>query len=257
MDSTNPEYDEGKAFLRARQFTEAATAFQKLVETNPDDAEAWQFLGAARSQTREWPSAVAAFRKAESLDSSVRNRYNLAVALKEGLGRNDEARLYLERALEQDPEHEPTKELLGQLVALTAAPQYDTRQAQAQLAYLDCLGAPVPTARMVLGTLVAVAVTVVACGLWFALRVFTGFGGPLVALGAGWLVGLLTAKACGRGGVTAARISGWVSGIFFVPLCVFFIVDAYMSGNILGLLLNILAIFVGISQAYRIAMTTE
>ena len=257
MDSTNPAYDEGKAFLRARQFTEAATAFQTLVETHPGDAEAWQFLGAARSQTREWPAAVAAFRKAESLDPSVRNRYNLAVALKEGLGRNDEARLYLERALDQDPEHAPTKELLGQLVAATAAPQYDTRQAQSQMARLDQQRAPVPSGRRALGILVAVVVSMVVCGLWFEIRIKTNFGGPLVALGAGWLVGLLTAKACGRGGLTAARISGWVSGIFFVPLCVFFIIDAYMRGNILGLLLNILAIFVGISQAYRIAMTTE
>jgi tetratricopeptide (TPR) repeat protein len=253
MDSTNPEYDEGKAFLRARQFTEAATAFQKLVETDPDDAEAWQFLGAARSQTREWPSAVAAFRKAESLDPSVRNRYNLAVALKEGLGRNDEARLYLERALEQDPEHAPTKELLRQLVALTTAPQYDTRQAQAQLVHLDRMGAPVPMARKLLGIFVAVVVAAVTCYVWTLLPV----GGPLIALGAGWIVGLLTAKACGRGGQTAARIAGWVAGLFFVPLCLLFSVVAYTSGNYLSLLLNIFAIFVGISQAYKIAMTTE
>ena len=91
MDVTNPEYEEGKAHLRAREFAEAAAAFQRLLATRPDDAEAWQFLGAARSQTREWPTAVAAFRKAAALDPSVRNRYNLAVALKEGLGRNDEA----------------------------------------------------------------------------------------------------------------------------------------------------------------------
>jgi tetratricopeptide (TPR) repeat protein len=253
MDSTNPEYDEGKAFLRARQFTEAAIAFQKLVETHPDDAEAWQFLGAARSQTREWPSAVAAFRKAESLDPSVRNRYNLAVALKEGLGRNDEARLYLERALEQDPGHAPSKELLGQLVAATAAPQYDARQAQSQMARLDYQSAPVPVGRKILAIVISLIVTVVTCIVWSLLPI----GGPLIALGAGWIVGLTTAKACGTGGLTAARIAGWVSGIFFVPLCVYFIAVAYANGNILSLLFNALAIYVGISQAYKIALTTD
>ena len=253
MDVTNPEYEEGKAHLRAREFAEAAAAFQRLLATRPDDAEAWQFLGAARSQTREWPTAVAAFRKAEALDPSVRNRYNLAVALKEGLGRNDEARLYLERALEQDPEHAPSKELLGQLVALINAPEFDARQAQTRRVQLDRQGSPVPAGRKALGILVAVVVAVVACVIWVQLPI----GGPLIALGSGWLVGIATAKTCGRGGQTPARIAGWVAGIFFVPLCGLFIYNAASHSNIISVLFNILAIPVGISQAYKIALNTE
>ena len=253
MDSTNSVYDEGKAHLRAKEFAEAAAAFQKLVTANPDDAEAWQFLGAARSQMREWPTAVNAFRKAEALESSVRNRYNLAVALKEGLGRNDEARLYLERALEQDPAHAPSKELLGELVAMTSAAAYDSRQVQAQVAVLERQGATLPTGRKALGILVAVVAAMVVCYIWTLLPI----GGPLIALCSGWLVGILTAKACGQGGRTPAQIAGWVAGIFFLPLCSLFVISALSRSDILGVLFNIIAIPVGISQAYKIALTTE
>ena len=252
MDEANVRYEVGKAHLRTREFVEAAAAFHRLVEADPDDAEAWQFLGAAQSQNKDWPAAISAFRKAEALDSSARNQYNLAVALSEGLGRHDEARLYVERALEKDPEHAPSKQLLAQLVARTMAPAYDARQAQTHIQQIERQRDPVPRARKFLGVFVAIVVSLIACGIWlvFPFRV-------LVAFGAGWLVGLLTAKACGRGGQTAARIAGWTSAVFFIPLCGRFLYLDALEGISLYLLLDLLAMYLSVSQAYKIAYNAD
>jgi tetratricopeptide (TPR) repeat protein len=253
MSEANVRYDIGKAHLRTKEFAKAVDAFQSLTEADPEDAEAWQFLGAAQSQNKSWPAAISAFRRAEALDPSARNQYNLAVALSEGLSRHDEARLYVERALEKDPEHAPSKQLHAQLVARTAAPDYDPRQAQTQIQQIERQRGPVPLGRKFLGIFVAVVISVIACVIWVNLPI----GGPLVGFGAGWLVGILTAKACGRGGQTAARIAGWTAGVFFVPLCCLFAYGAYYDGRIWSLVLSILAMFVAISQAYKIAFNTE
>nr|WP_309684795.1 hypothetical protein [Armatimonas sp.] len=252
MDETTVRYDVGKGHLRAKQFAEATAAFQSLVEADQGDAEAWQLLGASQSQEKNWVGASSAFRKAETLEPSARNRYNLAVALSEGLSRHDEARLYVERALEADPSHAPSKELLAQLVARTAAPEYDARQAQVQIQQIERQRGPVPLARKFLGVFVATLVSIVACVIWwiFPFRV-------LVAFGAGWLVGLLTAKTCGRGGQTAARISGWTSAVFFIPLCGWFLYHDALQGNTWNILLDILAMYLSVSQSYKIALNTE
>lgn len=254
MDETNARYEPGKAHLRAKEFTEATAAFQKLVVADPKDAEAWQFLGAAQSQSKNWAAAVSAFRKAEALEPTARNRYNLAVALSEGLSRHDEARLYLERALETDPSHAPSKEFLKRLIALSAAPAYDATQAQRQIAQIERQRGPVPMGRMVLGGAVAVVVAALACWLWNLASGYVG-SGPLVAYGAGWLVGLLTAKACGRGGRTAALLAGSVAGVFFLVLCGILISRA--PSDWIWIIVNILAVVVGTQQAYRIALTAE
>ena len=252
MDEITTRYEAGKGYLRTKAFAEAAAAFQSLVEDDPSDAEAWQFLGAARSQEKNWAAAISAFRKAEALDPSARNQYNLAVALSEGLSRYDEARLYLERALEKDPNHAPSKEHLRLLIEQTAAPAYDARQAQVQIQQLERQRGPVPVKRKIGGIVVASVVSVVACGVWwiFPFRV-------LVAFGAGWLVGLLTAKACGRGGQTAARIAGWTSALFFIPLCGWFLYADAMRGNTWNILLDLLAMYLSVSQSYKIALNTE
>jgi tetratricopeptide (TPR) repeat protein len=254
MDETNARYEPGKAHLRAKEFTEATATFQKLVEADPQDAEAWQFLGAAQSQSKNWAAAVSAFRKAEALESTPRNRYNLAVALSEGLARHEEARLYLERALEKDPTHAPSKELLRRVTALSAPPQYDPARAQKQI---QRKSAPLVGRRLVLGILGSVVVTTALAIAWYLLRARTGWGGPLVAYGVGWLVGLLTAKACGRGGETAARIAGTTSAVFFLPLCGYFILLALQSGDTITLLFTVIAGFIVINQAYKIALTTD
>jgi tetratricopeptide (TPR) repeat protein len=234
MQEVSGRYEVGKAHLRAREFAEAVLAFQSLTSADPGDAEAWQLLGAAQSQNKNWPGAISAFRKAEALEPSARNQYNLAVALSEGLSRHDEARLYVERALEKDPEHKPSQELHAQLVARTAAPQYDTRQVQAQVQRLERQGSPVPLGRRFLGIFVAIIVSLIASIIWVKLPI----GGPLVGFGAGWLV-------------------GWTSAVFFIPLCCIYAYGAYLDGSIWSLVMSIMAMWVGISQSYKIAFSTE
>lgn len=254
MDETNARYEPGKAHLRAKEFTEATAAFQKLTVADPQDAEAWQFLGAAQSQSKNWAAAVSAFRKAEALEPTARNRYNLAVALSEGLSRHDEARLYLERALEADPNHAPSKTFLKQVIALSAAPTYDPQQAQRRMSQLERQRGPIPLGRTVLGGVVAVVVAGATCWLWNLASQFVG-SGPLVAYGAGWLVGLLTAKACGRGGRTPALLAGGVAGVAFVILGGILISRA--PDDWIWIIVNVLAVVVGTRQAYRIALAAE
>lgn len=251
MDHDSTHYDAGKALLRSGKFADAAEVFRKLTEADPADAEAWQFLGAAQSQSKNWAAALSAFRKAEALEPTARNRYNLAVALSEGLQRHEDARLYLERALEQDPDHSPSKELLKRVVALSAAPAYDVRQAQRRIQGIERQRGKVPAGRIALSIVLTLIVSALACVLWF----FIPISGPLVGYGLGWLVGLTAAKGCGRGGQEAGNIAAAVFGVLIILTAGWIIL--HNLENILTWAFSLLTVYYGIRQAYQIGLNAE
>jgi tetratricopeptide (TPR) repeat protein len=70
---------EGADALHAKDYERAVTALEALVETAPDDTDAWVSLGMARSGLNEWDSALKAYMRAIDLDpDSARIRNNVA-----------------------------------------------------------------------------------------------------------------------------------------------------------------------------------
>lgn len=256
-DESTLSLQSGREHLKAGRFAEAADAFRTVTRLEPTNDEAWQLLGGALSQQQDWPSAVFAFRKAQELSpGTVRHYYNLAVALKEGLGRNDDARLYLERALELDPSHAPSRELLGKLRPLTdpvaPAPQAQLTQPQAK-------EEPLTAGKVALGVFLGFLAGCVGMTLWFFISRALNMVGVIIAMGVGWLIGLATAKGCGQGGRTTARIAGGVAAFFLVPTCLLLGIGPFLAGDrdYLGLLVYALCLYFGIQRAYFTALTAR
>jgi tetratricopeptide (TPR) repeat protein len=258
MNETSDRLQSGREHLKAGRFSEAATAFRDITQHEPTNDEAWQLLGGALSQLQDWPAAVSAFRRAQELSpNTVRHYYNLAVALKEGLGRNDDARLYLERALELDPTHAPSRELLGKLAALAEAPMPMAPQAQQQLPLAEEV--PLTAGRVALGFALGFLAGCVGMVLWYFISQALNMVGVIIAIGVGWLIGLATVKGCGQGGKTPARIAGGVTAFFLVPTCLFLGLVPLLGGSrdFWGLLVYGLCLYFGIQRAYFTALTAR
>ena len=58
---------QGDDYFKAKQYAEAATAYQRLVRVSPDDEEAWFDLGNAYYNTERYTEAVTAYQKATEL----------------------------------------------------------------------------------------------------------------------------------------------------------------------------------------------
>lgn len=243
----------GREHLKAGRYTEATVLLRDIAKKEPSNETAWQLLGGALSQQSDWPGAVGALRKALELNpAEVRNYYNLAVALKEGLGRLHDARLYLERGLEHDPSHEPSRKLLRELTPLTDAPDYDQRPQQQQQQEPLFQGAPpLTTGRVALGVGAGVAAALLSILLWFFIKATLGVGGILVAIGSGWLIGLATAKGCGQGGKVPAQIAAGVAALFLTPVCLLFGLGNGVDW--FRILIYGLSLFFGVQRAYLTA----
>jgi tetratricopeptide (TPR) repeat protein len=93
FDSANKLYEQGN-------FTEAAAAYERLIEQGPASPTLWFNLGNARFKAGEIGHAVAAYRRAEALsprDPDV--RFNLQFARKHALGTDFPAAPRVERML--------------------------------------------------------------------------------------------------------------------------------------------------------------
>jgi choline-sulfatase len=97
--------------LSARRPPEAARAFERAVAADPQLAQAWDGLGAARAGS-DRAGAVDAWKHA--VDLEPRNfdvLFNLVVVLRE-LGRNAEARPYMERFVREAPPERYAKDIV-------------------------------------------------------------------------------------------------------------------------------------------------
>jgi choline-sulfatase len=106
--AAHPDYAEaynslGVANMRAGRHDRARAAFRKVLELDPTSAKAFENLGADELAARELAPAVADLQRALALDPQLWDAlYNVAMAL-DALGRQSEARLYIERFIREAP----------------------------------------------------------------------------------------------------------------------------------------------------------
>ena len=77
--TTMPAASDADAFFQAKDWANAARAYEEVVAVNADDALAWYRLGLSRHQLEQYAQAATAYEKANALGSSQRGlKYNLA-----------------------------------------------------------------------------------------------------------------------------------------------------------------------------------
>src|SRR5882762_283998 len=70
----------GNVNMAQRKFGNAQIAYERAITLNPNYAEAWNGLGEALGELKQFPRAIAAFNKAVGLDSTLlKAKYNQAV----------------------------------------------------------------------------------------------------------------------------------------------------------------------------------
>lgn len=70
----------GNVYMVQRKFENAAISYQRAATLNPDYAEAYNNLGEALGELKQYPRAIEAFNKASALDSTLlKAKYNQAV----------------------------------------------------------------------------------------------------------------------------------------------------------------------------------
>ncbi|GAA2168019.1 hypothetical protein GCM10009727_89080 [Actinomadura napierensis] len=112
------------------RFTEAAAAYRKAIEINPDHAIAHNNLGNALTVLGRFTEAAAAYRKAIEINPDDVFAHNgLGVVLRELGRRFTEAEAAHRKAIEIDPGHPTARGWLGELLLLTGKPD----QAQVEL----------------------------------------------------------------------------------------------------------------------------
>lgn len=96
-----------------------AHEYASQVNENPDDAAARYGLGLARMYEQKWGKAAEQFTKVVELEPEFADAHaNLSVCLAR-LGRPDEARSAVERAIEIDPDKKRFRKLRRQLTGRT------------------------------------------------------------------------------------------------------------------------------------------
>lgn len=98
------KWTKARQLISAGSFREAESLLTEVVAAQPHFGRAWQELGSALHRRKAYPEALEAFQKRINLEpnDAIAN-YSLAVALM-SVGRNDEARLYLDRAISIKPD---------------------------------------------------------------------------------------------------------------------------------------------------------
>ena len=113
----------GDLLVRLGRLGEAQEEIESLAESLPRDPRVWMKLGAIHYEQKHWNRAVSAFRQAVLLEpSNLRTRYFLSTALIDA-GKDDEARIELDKVLRADPRSVDARIQLGFLYG--RAKRYD------------------------------------------------------------------------------------------------------------------------------------
>lgn len=98
QESGQPAMQEAQNYFFNNDFDNAVSAFEKIVESEPQNGSAWLFLGAALHNQEKFQEAIIAFERAESLGTGqARVRFNLARSYAR-LGKTDDGFAWLEKA---------------------------------------------------------------------------------------------------------------------------------------------------------------
>ena len=101
--STLDHYDQGRAYLRAGRFREAAVDFQRVLDQRPQDFWPNFYQGLCAYRLGQFHDALAAFRTCIALAPDSAECYYNRARVAEALGRSDQAMHDYSRALELDP----------------------------------------------------------------------------------------------------------------------------------------------------------
>ena len=101
--------------IRAGQYASAEGFARQAAAMEPDDPEVFGILGIALSRANRNPEALEAFQRAIALaPHDAKGYYNLA-AHYYSIGAQDEAAAEARKALDQEPSHRPSQELLERM----------------------------------------------------------------------------------------------------------------------------------------------
>jgi tetratricopeptide (TPR) repeat protein len=98
-------YDEGWALLDQQKYQEAISAFDKAIELNPNDANAWYNKGYALGNLAKYEEAIIAFDKAIEIKPDDANAWNNKGYALFNLGKYEEAIECYDKALEIEPKN--------------------------------------------------------------------------------------------------------------------------------------------------------
>ncbi|HEX2988125.1 MAG TPA: tetratricopeptide repeat protein [Chloroflexota bacterium] len=106
--------EEGLRLIKAGEYDEAARILDQVVETDPQDAQAFLYLGVAYAEGGKKAESIAAFEQCVSVKPSTRGHYNLGLAY-ESVERLGEAMTQFENAARLDPSYQPALEAIERL----------------------------------------------------------------------------------------------------------------------------------------------
>jgi tetratricopeptide (TPR) repeat protein len=94
----------GYCYLGLREHDEAISAFEKLIEVAPDDANSYDSMAEGHYIKGDTAAAIQYYEKSLATDSTFSNPCYMLGRIYGELGRRDRATEYLERYLELDPD---------------------------------------------------------------------------------------------------------------------------------------------------------
>jgi tetratricopeptide (TPR) repeat protein len=107
VDAPSPEalahLKSGTALATDNQYDPAIREFQKVVELDPENAQAYTFWGNCLNDEGKYGEAIPLFRKASEIVPQEAVIYVYWGASLKGLGRTDEALLMFQRAIQTEP----------------------------------------------------------------------------------------------------------------------------------------------------------
>jgi len=94
----------GYCYIGVESYDDAIATFQLLIGTAPEDPNSYDSIAEGHYIKGDTAMAIQYYQQSLSIDSNFSNPYYMLGEIYAGIGKNDEARKYLERYLELDPE---------------------------------------------------------------------------------------------------------------------------------------------------------
>jgi len=126
-------FEQGRASMRAREYAAAAAAFERAVQLEPAEVDAWFRLGLARSANGEPDAAIRAYTKAVELDPEHAKANNNIANVLFRRGDYEQALQWYERALASEPNYMLARYHQGWVL------RHFNRNEEAETAFRQCL----------------------------------------------------------------------------------------------------------------------
>ncbi|MBI2843746.1 MAG: tetratricopeptide repeat protein [Armatimonadetes bacterium] len=111
-----PTREEGLRLLRDQEIDAAIECLTRVVESDPADARAYSYLGAAYARKGEFTESIRAFEQSLAINPTPSAYFNLGLAYQEA-GRLTAAVSHYHKALELEPHYTPASEAIERLIS--------------------------------------------------------------------------------------------------------------------------------------------